>query len=314
MNDASKIKPKIIIAMSELFTLLGPAEERRHLDFGRIAEDAGIDGLFVSEHVVMGPSSCYLGPPENPREFVTPGHQDPRTPWPSPLIKLAALAGATQDIRLLSCALIAPFRHPILLAKDIATLETISNGRLTILPSVSWQQEEYTALEIPWHERGARLDEHLQIWKLLWKESPTSFSGRFYKFQETYFEPKPQTDPRIWIGGSALTSKVIERISKYGSGFFPAFVPSDADWQILNGIIRDSKCDAGDFEITGWLLPHFPNAHTVASIDEAIDRIPAMVSLGYNTIAIKPSCFIDDPNNFKDLCRRIVRRVSDMFA
>ena len=119
-------KPKLLLALSELFTLLpNPEDEHRHIDFARIAEDCGFDGVFVSEHVVMGPSACKLGPPENPRAFVLPHMQDPKTPWPSPLIKLAAIAGATETIRILSLALIAPLRHPVHAAKELATLDLI---------------------------------------------------------------------------------------------------------------------------------------------------------------------------------------------
>ena len=97
-------KPKVMLAMSELFTLLPANEEHRHIEFARVAQGEGIEGLFVSEHVVMGPSAGALGRPDNPRQFVMPGMQDPSTPWPSPLIKLAAMAGATSTIRIISAA------------------------------------------------------------------------------------------------------------------------------------------------------------------------------------------------------------------
>ena len=141
-------KPKVMLAMSELFTLLPPEQEHRHIEFAKVAEGEGIDGLFVSEHVVMGPSAGSLGRPDNPRQFVMPGMQDPATPWPSPLIKLAAMAGATSTIRVIAAAIIAPLRHPILLAKELATMDLISNGRFTVMPTVSWHTEEYQSLQI----------------------------------------------------------------------------------------------------------------------------------------------------------------------
>src|SRR6478609_6439594 len=96
---------------------------------------------------------------------------DPRTPWPSSLLLLAAVAVATERIRLVAGAVIPPLRHPLLLAKELATLDLLSEGRLVVQPTVSWHRDEYEALGVPYEERGARLDEHLAAWRRAWSES-----------------------------------------------------------------------------------------------------------------------------------------------
>src|SRR5438874_13652151 len=93
------------------------------------AEQAGIDGVMVSEHVVLGPSADAAGLPANPRDYALPGNQDPATPWPSPLVLLSAVAAATSRIRLVAGALISPLRHPLASAKGPATLGRLSGGR-----------------------------------------------------------------------------------------------------------------------------------------------------------------------------------------
>ena len=307
-------KPKVILAMSELFTMLDPAEEHRHIEFARIAEDAGIEGLFVSEHVVMGPSAGAVGRPPNPRQFVKPGMQDPATPWPSPLIKLAAMAGATTRIRVISAALIAPLRHPIVLAKDLATMDMISNGRFSVLPSVSWHDEEYTSLQIDFRSRGRRLDEHLAIWKTLWENTPAAYDGEFYQFEDTYFAPKPRPGGiKMWFGGTELRPSLLRRIATYADGLFLGFPLTKEHRDTLDMAMREVGRHAEDLEIVGWAVPQFPD-EGVADLDTMLDvKIPELVSNGCDLIAIKPSCFIDDPDRMEDFCRHIVKRIDDMF-
>ena len=112
------------------------------------------------------------GCPANPRDYALPGNQDPATPWPSPLVLLSAIAAATTRIRLVAGALISPLRHPLATAKDLATLDRLSGGRLVVQPTVSWHRDEYDALGVPFGQRGEILDEQLEIWAEAWNGSP----------------------------------------------------------------------------------------------------------------------------------------------
>ena len=131
------------------------------------------------------------------------GNQDPTTAWPNSLVMLSAIAAATSRVRLVAAAVIAPLRHPLLLAKELATLDLLSAGRLVVQPTVSWFRPEYEALGVPWAARGDLLDEHLAAWEALWGPSPASFDGRHYPFTDVYLEPKPfrPGGPTIWLGG-----------------------------------------------------------------------------------------------------------------
>lgn len=314
MNLAGR-KPKVMLAMSELFTLLKPEEEPRHLEFARIAEGEGIAGLFVSEHVVMGPSAGALGRNENPRQFVMPGMQDPATPWPAPLIKLAAMAGVTSSIRLICAALIAPLRHPIVTAKELATLDLISDGRITVMPSVSWHKDEYDSLQVDFATRGRRLDEQLAIWKRLWEDTPAEFHGEFYDFTDTYFAPKPRPGGiKIWFGGMELRPSLLARITTYGDGLFMGFPLQPEHRALLDGAMTAAGRSADALEIAGWLVPEFPDPQKVADIDAMLDaQIPTLASQACDLIAIKPSCFIDDPAEFGSFCRHLQKRLDGMF-
>src|SRR5205807_3658959 len=125
------------------------------------AEDAGFDAVMISEHILHGPASNSNGLMANPREYALPVNQDPATPWPSSLVLLSAIAAVTTRIRLVASAVIAPLRHPLLIARELGSLDLLSGGRLVVQPTVSWLEQEYAALGVPFHERGDLLDEHL---------------------------------------------------------------------------------------------------------------------------------------------------------
>src|SRR5437588_1398642 len=194
--------PKLILILSENWTLVPPSDLRSLVRIAVDAEDAGFDAVMVSEHVVLGPSSGAAGLPDNPRDYALPDNQDPRTPWPSSLLLLAAVAAATERVRLVAGAVIPPLRHPLLLAKELATLDLLSEGRLVVQPTVSWHRDEYEALGVPFHRRGELLDEHLAAWQVLWRETPATFDGNHYRFHDVFFEPKPfrPKGPSLWFG------------------------------------------------------------------------------------------------------------------
>ena len=104
---------------------------------------------------------------------------------------------------MIGAAIIAPLRHPLLLAHQLATLDLLAEGRLVVQPTVSWHREEYEALGCRSSTRGEILDEHLAAFIELWRASPASFDGDFFSFHDVYLEPKPfrPDGPRMWFGG-----------------------------------------------------------------------------------------------------------------
>ena len=276
------------------------------------AEDTGFDGVMVSEHVVLGTGADADGVPANARDYALPGNQDPSTPWPSSMVLLAAVAAATTRVRLVASAVIPPLRHPLLIAKDLATLDLLSGGRLVVQPTVSWSRAEYEALGVPFTERGARLDEHLEAWRSLWSPGPASFEGRFYRFEDTWLEPKPfrADGPRLWFGGQTVHDRLLTRLTRYGHGFNPLGRPSEHDMERLAAAMRQAGRAMDELELVGGTRGRFLGADAVADLDEALDAIPEQIARGFGTICIKPSQFIDDPAEIGDLCERIVERAT----
>src|SRR5215217_8254056 len=182
------------------------------------AEEAGVDAIMLSEHVVLGVGADAHGVMANPRDYAAPGNQDPAMPWPSSIVLLSAIAQATTTLRLVAGAIIAPLRHPLLLAKELATLDLLAEGRLVVQPTVSWAEEEYAALGVPFRHRGAILDEQLAAMEVAWRDAPASFEGRWFSFRDVWCEPRPfrPEGPRMWFGGQSMHDALLRRIVRYG--------------------------------------------------------------------------------------------------
>jgi probable F420-dependent oxidoreductase len=306
------VAPKLVLVLSENWTLTPPRDLRALVRMAVEAEDAGIDAVMVSEHIVLGPGADEKGTMANPREYALPGNQDPRTPWPSSVVLLSAIAAATTRLRLVAGAVIPPLRHPLALARELGTLDLLAEGRLVVQPTVSWHEPEYAALGVPFSTRGARLDEHLAAWDLLWRETPATFDGRHYAFENVYFEPKAfrPEGPVLWFGGSSLHERLLRRLVAYGSGFHPLGQPADEELARLRAAMAEAGRDANDLEWVGGVRGVYPDATSVAPLEPALEQVPRQLERGFTTICIKPSQFLDDPSQHAAWCRDVVARVA----
>ena len=303
--------PRMVLVLSENWTLTPPRDLRALVRMAVEAEDAGFDAVMLSEHVVLGPSADAEGRMANPREYALPGNQPPEMPWPSSLVLLSAIAAATSRIRLAAAAIIAPLRHPLLLAKDLATLDLLSEGRLVVQPTVSWHRDEYEALGVPFRKRGRLLDEQLEAWRAVWARSPASFEGDHYEFHDVYVEPKPYRPegPRLWFGGQTLHPPLLRRLVRYGSGFHPLGRPSPEELERLRAAMAEAGRDMSELELIGGTRATFPDANSPAPLEPALETIPEQLDQGFTSFCIKPSQFLDDASEFAAWCREVIRRV-----
>jgi len=306
-------KPRLTLILSELDTLIRPEEERLVLRFAQQAEDAGFDGIHIIDHIVMGPSSARNGLPENPRAFRWVGNQAPDQHMPLQIVMMSAIAAVTSRIRLMATATLAPLRHPLENAKQWATLDLLSGGRLTLTPIGGWQREEYEAFGIPFSERGRRLDEQLEIMHRAWRETPLSYAGEFYRFENVYVMPKPVQPggPEILIGGDRMTERVISRIVRWGSGYTLTSSPTTEELTRLAAAMREAGRDPSGLKTSGLVFPCFRDARSCADLAESLEAsVPPLVEAGVDSITIKPSQFIDDPAEMPAFLREVHRRVA----
>jgi probable F420-dependent oxidoreductase len=270
--------------------------------------------VMISEHVVLGPDAGAHGVMSNPRAYAAPGNQDPRTPWPSSLLMLSAIAAATSTLRLVASAVLAPLRHPLLLARELGTLDLLSEGRLVVQPGVSWSRDEYAALGVPFSRRGRILDEQLRILERVWRESPTSFHGQFFDFDDVYLEPKAYRPegPRLWFGGQSVHGAVLDRLVRYGHGFHPFGTPTADDLRVLDEGLRAAGRDPASVEKVGGTRATFPDDDSCADIGAAMAPIAEQMELGFTTFCVKPSQFIDSADDLPALLREVMRRADTL--
>ena len=307
---------KLVLVLTENWTMLPGTDLQGLVRMAREAEDAGFDAVMLSEHVVLGPDAGAAGMMDNPRDWAYPGNQDPATPWPSSPVLLGAIAAVTTRLRLVAGAVIPPLRHPLLLAKELATIDQLSAGRLVVIPTVSWSRDEYAALGIPFGQRGSLLDEHLAAWEQVYARSPASFEGTHYRFRDVYLEPKAYRPdgPRLWFGGQRLHSALLRRLVRYGHGFNPLGRPQPGELQALRAALDAAGRDPDEMEMVGGIRGHFPARDAVADLGQAMESLPEQWEQGFTTICVKPSMFIDDPRDLPEFCRDTVRRAAGLIG
>src|SRR5207247_4192833 len=171
-------------------------------------------------------------------------------------------------------------------------------------------------LGVPFAERGALLDEHLAVWRLVWRDSPASYEGRRYRFTDVFLEPKPlrPNGPPLWFGGTALHPRLVDRLVRYGSGFNPLGRPAPDALEDLRAAMAAAGRDPEEIELVGGTRGTFCSPIDVADLGGALAAVPEQVAEGYRTICIKPSQFTDDPSAVGPLCREIVGRVAALTA
>jgi probable F420-dependent oxidoreductase len=307
---------KLVLVLTENWTMLPGADLQGLVRMAREAEDCGFDAVMLSEHVVLGPDAGAAGLMENPRDWAYPGNQDPATPWPSSLVLLSAMAAVTTRLRLIAGAVIPPLRHPLLLAKELATLDQLSQGRLVVIPTVSWSRDEYAALGVSFGQRGRLLDEHLAAWEQVYTRTPASFEGAHYRFRDVYLEPKAfrPGGPLLWFGGQRLHPALLRRLVRYGQGFNPLGRPQAGELRALRAAMAAANRDPDELEMVGGIRGHFPSSDAVADLGQAMESLPEQWEQGFTTICVKPSMFINDPHDLPKFCGEALRQAASLIG
>ena len=181
-------------------------------------EAMGYDYTTISDHVVIPRDIEARYPYSDTGEF--PGRS--RGDRHEQLIAVAFIAGKTSRLRLVTSVTVVPHRPAVLQAKMLATIDVLSNGRLTFGIGAGWMKEEFEALGVPpFAERGAVTDEYLMACRELWTKDNPHFAGKYVKFENVLFEPKPvqKPHPPIWVGGES--GPALRRTARLGDGWYP---------------------------------------------------------------------------------------------
>ena len=181
---------------------------------GAEAQERGFATLWVGEHVVLFEEYASAYPYADDGKIPAP----PGTGLLEPLNTLTFLAAHTSTIRLGTAMVLLPQRNPVYTAKEVSTLDWLSNGRVDFGIGVGWLEEEFRAVDVSWPRRGARTDEYLEVLKTLWTDDTSQFDGEFYSLEPCQMFPKPVQSPLpIHIGGES--DAALRRVARAGHGW-----------------------------------------------------------------------------------------------
>ncbi len=301
MTDARANRIGISLTLAGLSRLYGD-DLAGVVETARIADDCGIDQIVVTDHLAIGPRTDRY--PYG--RFPFPNDE----PWPEPLTTLAAMAGATSRVRLATGVLIAPLRPPLLLAKTLATLDVLSEGRLDAGVGLGWQPEEFAAAGVPFDERATRMDDALRACRVLWRDAPARFESPSVSFEDLWCLPRPIQPGGVplWFG-LRLTARNVARIVELGSGWMPLLPSHD---ELFDGLarLRSAFAEAGrDPASLGVRVPvdTVRAADGGPDLDATLAGLPALRERGATLAAFALPQFVREREHIRPFLERLGR-------
>ncbi len=266
---------KIGVFSTFMSPLATPAMVR---DFGRRAEGIGLDSIWMGEHVALFDKNT----------FGYPSSKDGRIPVPDGggMLDVTAtfgfLASVTSTIRFGTGVALVPQRNPIYTAKEMCTLDWLSDGRIDFGIGVGWNKEEVEACGYSWEDRGARCDEFMTVMRRLWTEPVVDFNGKWVKFEALRMDPKPIQKPHIPIILGGYVDASFRRAVAFGAGWY-GFNRDVAGMKVMLDRLDAAFAKAGrtrgkDFQIIVTPPMGMDLDDMLAYADLGVDRV--IVNLG----------------------------------
>jgi probable F420-dependent oxidoreductase len=256
----------------------------RLLDLARAADDAGVDRLVVTDHVLMGRNTdAYTW-----GRFPTA----PDGPWLEPLTCLSAIAGVTSRVRLATGIVIAPLRPAPVLAKTVATLDVLSGGRIDLGVGIGWQREEYDASGLDFDKRGQMLDDTIAACRELWSQQPASYKSSTVSFDDVFCSPQPkQQRLPVWFSGT-MSARTVRRVSELGDGWIPIMGASLDD--IRTGAQRLRAATDRPLEVQAP-IPLVRRDDKSLDIRATMEHVPALVDAGVTNVYVNAASLASSP-------------------
>jgi probable F420-dependent oxidoreductase len=278
------------------------------LETARVMDAAGVDRVMVSDHLVFGENLDAYG---DPAIGGTKGGRQPTGPdgnWLEPLVFLTAVAATTTNIRLGMAILLAALRRPAVLAKQLATMDVLSGGRVDLGVGVGWQREEYDAVGLRFEDRGRLLDHTLEVCQTLWTQQRATYSSDELSFDGIHQMPKPLQPGGIpvWTSGT-VNARVARRLSKFGTRWIPwgpAITNLEEAIPAMRQAIADAGGDPGGLEVQA-AAALVKNADGGIDVDASVAPVQAQVAAGATDIRFAMSPAKDPRQAAEDLSRLV---------
>lgn len=227
---------------------MGPAASAENIAaVAKKAEDLGYETVWVTERLLfpINPRTPYMVTPDGSLPDVYKIVLDP-------LASLLWVAANTSRIRLGTSVIDSPYYNPVMLARQLTTIDVLSGGRLTLGMGLGWSEDEYEASGAPMTQKGKRADEFIQVLKAIWTTDPAEFSGEFYKLAKSIIQPKPAQKPHPPIFLAAYSPGAMKRVATHANGWLPAGVPVEGMkqmWEGIRGMAQQAGRNPDELEI-----------------------------------------------------------------
>ena len=257
----------------------------------QLVETLGYHFVMISDHVAVTPDV----------------HDRYPAPFYDPFTSLSWLAGMTSDVEIGTTVIVIPYRSPLLVARMGATLDQLSGGRFILGVGAGWSRQEFNALGVPFHRRGAITDEYLAAIKTLWTNDEASYSGSYVSFQDVRTGPRPARSPHppIWVGGSS--DAALRRATRLGDGWHP--IRFTMSWLTETGLPRLEEIASAEERPAPALCPRIKCRVTESRLDDdrrlagegSLDQVrsdlEALQTLGAEYVLL--DTYFDDPEATK---------------
>jgi len=284
-------------------TALAFNDPMHFLDLARTADESGWDWFAVSDHIVFPEKIASAYP------YAKDGkpYWSSSTPWPDPWTAIAAMAAVTTRLKFLTNIYILPARNPVLVAKQVGTVATMSSGRVALGIGVGWMKEEFELLQVDYHTRGKRMDEAVEILRALWKGGMVEYHGKHYDFDRLELSPVPKDPVPILVGG--VSDVALKRAARLGDGWI-AVQHTTEELRVLLGKLAGLRKEYG--------TDTKPFETVVACTDVFdVDGYRRIEDLGATTLTTVPwMLYGADPNSLeekKDALKRFGDEVISKF-
>lgn len=288
---------------------MGPIEDPAFIvAYARLCESLGFESLWTIDHALMCVDYDSTYPYKTTGRTPLPADSN----MPDPLILMMLIAASTERIRIGTSMLILPQRHPILLAKEVATLDQYSKGRVTLGVGVGWVEEEVKILQQNFRDRGRRANEWIEVMKALWADGLSSYEGEFFQFENIISNPKPARPEGIPLMIGGHSEAAARRAGRYGDEFYPHWStrgPNEAELAKLLPAIEQEAAEAGRPENAVRLtLTSTSDAQTALETAEFCQRLgaervvvlPPKGTLEINAAGEVSGALVDELSRFKE--------------
>ena len=271
-------------------------------DYAQAMESLGYDHLVTFDHVLGANAASRPGWSGAYRHTDT---------FYEPFVLFGYLAGITKRIELVTGIVILPQRQTALVAKQAATLDVLSGGRLRLGIGTGWNAVEYEALGENFHDRGRRSEEQIEVLRALWTQELVTFEGRWHKITDAGLNPLPVQRPiPIWFGGGA--DALLRRVARLGDGWFPLFRPDDkgrATVDRMRSYAREEGRDPNEIGIESWI------SIGTRSADDWIKDVAAWKDMGATHISVNTmGAGLSSPDGHIDAIRRFKEAVAGILS